>query len=93
MSSPKIAVEIVYALPTAGARRILLPDGSTVEDAILLSGLRAAFPEWTRRTSESMGTRSLTTILRDRTRRKSTGRCGRIPRSQAGVRREKRAKE
>ena len=26
-------------------RRILLPDGSTVEDAIRVSGLRAEFPE------------------------------------------------
>ena len=45
MSPPKIAVEIVYALADRQVlRRILLPDGSTVEDAIRVSGLRAAFP-------------------------------------------------
>ncbi len=46
MSPPKIVVEIVYALPDRQVlRRVLLPDGSTVEDAIRVSGLRAAFPE------------------------------------------------
>jgi len=46
VSPPKIAVEIVYALPDRQVlRRILLLDGSTVEDAIRVSGLRAAFPE------------------------------------------------
>ena len=44
--SPKIVVEIVYALPDRQVlRRVSLPDGSTVEDAIRVSGLRAAFPE------------------------------------------------
>ena len=46
MSPPEIVVEIVYALPHRQVlRRILLPDGSTVEDAIRVSGLRAEFPE------------------------------------------------
>ena len=46
MSPPDIVVEIVYALPHRQVlRRILLPDGSTVEDAIRVSGLRAEFPE------------------------------------------------
>ena len=46
MSPPEITVEIVYALPDRQVlRRILLPGGSTVEDAIRVSGLRAAFPE------------------------------------------------
>jgi putative ubiquitin-RnfH superfamily antitoxin RatB of RatAB toxin-antitoxin module len=46
VSLPEIVVEIVYALPDRQVlRRILLPDGSTVEDAIRLSGLRAEFPE------------------------------------------------
>jgi len=46
MSPSKIAVEIVYALRDRQVlRRILLPDGSTVEDAIRVSGLRAVFPD------------------------------------------------
>jgi putative ubiquitin-RnfH superfamily antitoxin RatB of RatAB toxin-antitoxin module len=46
VSPPEIIVEIVYALPDRQVlRRILLPDGSTVGDAIRLSGLRAEFPE------------------------------------------------
>jgi putative ubiquitin-RnfH superfamily antitoxin RatB of RatAB toxin-antitoxin module len=70
MSPPKIAVEIVYALPDRQVlRRILLPDGSTVEDAILLSGLRAAFPEMD---TTNVGIHGepvpVTTILRDRDR-------------------------
>ncbi|HYU69140.1 MAG TPA: RnfH family protein [Burkholderiales bacterium] len=45
MIPPKIVVEIVYALPDRQVlRRILLPDGSTVEDAIRMSGLCAEFP-------------------------------------------------
>jgi len=46
LSASKIAVEVVYAFPERQVlRRILLPDGSTVEDAIRASGLRAEFPE------------------------------------------------
>ncbi len=46
MSPPRIVVEIVYALPDRQVlRRILLPDGSTVEDAIRVSGVCAEFPE------------------------------------------------
>jgi putative ubiquitin-RnfH superfamily antitoxin RatB of RatAB toxin-antitoxin module len=46
MSSSKIAIEVAYALPERQMlRRILLPDGSTVEDAIRASGLCAEFPE------------------------------------------------
>ena len=70
MSPPKIAVEIVYALPDRQVlRRILLPDGSTVEDAIRVSGLRAAFPEMD---TTHVGIHGepvpLTTVLRDRDR-------------------------
>jgi len=70
VSPPKIAVEIVYALPDRQVlRRILLPDGSTVEDAIQVSGLRAAFPEMD---TTRVGIRGElvpgTTILRDRDR-------------------------
>ena len=70
MNPPKIAVEIVYALPDRQVlRRILLPDGSTVEDAIQLSGLRAAFPEMD---TTHVGIHGepvpLTTVLRDRDR-------------------------
>ena len=70
MNPSKIAVEIVYALPDRQVlRRILLPDGSTVEDAILLSGLRAAFPDMD---TTHVGIHGepvpVTTILRDRDR-------------------------
>ncbi len=70
MSPSKIAVEIVYALPDRQVlRRILLPDGSTVEDAIQVSGLRAAFPEMD---TTHVGIHGepvpLTTVLRDRDR-------------------------
>jgi putative ubiquitin-RnfH superfamily antitoxin RatB of RatAB toxin-antitoxin module len=50
-------------------RRILLPDGSTVEDAIRVSGLRAVFPEMD---TTSVGIHGepvpVNTILRDRDR-------------------------
>ena len=70
MNPPKIAVEIVYALPDRQVlRRILLPDGSTVEDAIRVSGLRAAFPEMD---ATHVGIHGepvpVTTVLRDRDR-------------------------
>jgi len=70
VSPSKIAVEIVYALPDRQVlRRILLPDGSTVEDAIQVSGLRAAFPEMD---TTHVGIHGepvpLTTVLRDRDR-------------------------
>ena len=70
MSQSKIAVEIVYALADRQVlRRILLPDGSTVEDAIQVSGLRAAFPEMD---TTHVGIHGepvpLTTVLRDRDR-------------------------
>ena len=70
MSPPKIAVEIVYALPDRQVlRRILLPDGSTVEDAIRVSGLREAFPEMD---TTHVGIHGepvpVTTVLRDRDR-------------------------
>ena len=70
MSPPKIAVEIVYALPDRQVlRRILLPDGSTVEDAIRVSGLRAVFPDMD---TTHVGIHGepvpVTTILRDRDR-------------------------
>jgi putative ubiquitin-RnfH superfamily antitoxin RatB of RatAB toxin-antitoxin module len=46
VNPPRIDVEIVYALPDRQVlRRILIPDGSTVGDAIRASGLRAEFPE------------------------------------------------
>ena len=70
MSRPRIDVEIVYALPDRQVlRRILLPDGSTVEDAILVSGLRAVFPDMD---TTHVGIHGepvpVTTILRDRDR-------------------------
>ena len=70
MSPHKIAVEIAYALPDRQVlRRIMLPDGSTVEDAIRVSGLRAAFPEMD---TTHVGIHGepvpATTILRDRDR-------------------------
>ena len=70
MSPSKIAVEIVYALADRQVlRRILLPDGSTVEDAIQVSGLRAAFPEMD---TTHVGIHGepvpVTTVLRDRDR-------------------------
>ena len=70
MSPSKIAVEIVYALADRQVlRRILLPDGSTVEDAIQLSGLRAAFPEMdTMHVGIHGEPVPLTTVLRDRDR-------------------------
>jgi putative ubiquitin-RnfH superfamily antitoxin RatB of RatAB toxin-antitoxin module len=70
MSSPKIVVEIVYALGDRQVlRRILLPDGSTVEDAIAVSGLRAAFPEMDTTHIGIHGEEvPVTTILRDRDR-------------------------
>ncbi len=70
MSPSKIAVEIVYALPDRQVlRRILLPDGSTVEDAILVSGLRAVFPDMdTTHVGIHGETVPVTTILRDRDR-------------------------
>jgi putative ubiquitin-RnfH superfamily antitoxin RatB of RatAB toxin-antitoxin module len=46
MIPPKIVVEVAYALPERQMlRRISLPDGSTVADAIRVSGLCAEFPE------------------------------------------------
>jgi putative ubiquitin-RnfH superfamily antitoxin RatB of RatAB toxin-antitoxin module len=70
MSPPKIAVEIVYALSDRQVlRRILLPDGSTVADAIAVSGLRAAFPEMdTTHVGIHGEAVPVTTILRDRDR-------------------------
>jgi len=70
VSRPGIDVEIVYALPDRQVlRRILLPDGSTVEDAILVSGLRAVFPDMD---TTHVGIHGepvpVTTILRDRDR-------------------------
>ena len=67
MNPPKIAVEIVYALPDRQVlRRIMLPDGSTVEDAIRVSGLRAAFPGMdTTRAGIHGQPVPATTILRD----------------------------
>jgi len=70
VSPHKIAVEIVYALPDRQVlRRIMLPDGSTVEDAIRVSGLRAAFPEMDTTHAGIHGEPvPATTILRDRDR-------------------------
>jgi len=70
VSPLKIAVEIVYALADRQVlRRILLPEGSTVEDAIRVSGLHAAFPEMD---TTHVGIHGepvpVTTVLRDRDR-------------------------
>lgn len=46
MKTPRIAIDVVLALAERQVlRRILLPDGSTVEDAIRASGLSEEFPE------------------------------------------------
>jgi putative ubiquitin-RnfH superfamily antitoxin RatB of RatAB toxin-antitoxin module len=47
MSLSKIKIDVVFALPgRQQLRRILLPEGSTVEDAIRVSGLSEVFPEF-----------------------------------------------
>ena len=46
MSAPRIVIEVVYALPRRQIlRRIVLPEGSTVADALRASGLAEEFPE------------------------------------------------
>jgi len=46
MSATRIGVEVVYALPERQVlRRMLLPEGSTVGDAVEASGLAREFPE------------------------------------------------
>jgi uncharacterized protein len=46
MSSPMIAVEVVYALADRQVlRRLSLPAGSSVADAVRASGLPGEFPE------------------------------------------------
>ena len=46
MKRSEIVVEVVYALPRRQLmRRIALPDGSTLSDAIRASGLAEEFPE------------------------------------------------
>ncbi len=46
MSAPEIVVDVVYALPRRQVmRRITLPEGSTLADAIRVSGLAEEFPE------------------------------------------------
>lgn len=46
MSAPEIAIDVVYALPERQVvRQVLLPEGSTVGDAIRASGLAQEFPE------------------------------------------------
>ena len=41
-----LSIEVVYALPGRQVlRRVALPEGSTVEDAIRASGLPGEFPE------------------------------------------------
>jgi len=46
MSAPEIVVDVVYALPRRQVmRRIALPEGSTLADAIRVSGLAEEFPE------------------------------------------------
>ena len=70
MSASKIAVEVVYAPPGRQVlRRVSLPDGSKVEDAIRTSGLRAEFPEIDRMRVGIHGkTVSVTAILLDQDR-------------------------
>jgi putative ubiquitin-RnfH superfamily antitoxin RatB of RatAB toxin-antitoxin module len=70
VSPPRIVVEIVYALPDRQVlRRILLPDGSTVEDAIRVSGVCAEFPEIDpTRVGIHGKTVPVTTILREQER-------------------------
>ncbi len=46
MSAPEIVIDVVYALPGRQVmRRIALPEGSTLADAIRASGLAEEFPE------------------------------------------------
>jgi putative ubiquitin-RnfH superfamily antitoxin RatB of RatAB toxin-antitoxin module len=47
MNLSKIQIDVVFALPgRQQLRRIVLPEGSTVEDAIRVSGLSEGFPEF-----------------------------------------------
>ena len=47
MNLSKIKIDVVLAVPgRQELRRILLPEGSTVEDAIRLSGLSEGIPEF-----------------------------------------------
>ena len=47
MNESKIKIDVVFALSgRRELRRILLPEGSTVEDAIRVSGLSEGFPEF-----------------------------------------------
>lgn len=47
MNLSKIKIDVVLALPgRQQLRRILLPEGSTVEDAVRVSGLCEGFPEF-----------------------------------------------
>ena len=51
MKPPEIVVDVVYALPRRQVmRRLALPEGSTLGDAIRASGLAEEFPEigWAR---------------------------------------------
>jgi putative ubiquitin-RnfH superfamily antitoxin RatB of RatAB toxin-antitoxin module len=46
MRAPEIVVDVLYALPGRQVmRRIALPEGSTLADAIRASGLAEEFPE------------------------------------------------
>lgn len=46
MTVTTIVVDVVYALPERQmSRRVLLPEGSTVRDAVRASGLAAEFPD------------------------------------------------
>jgi putative ubiquitin-RnfH superfamily antitoxin RatB of RatAB toxin-antitoxin module len=70
MNLSKIKIDVVLALPgRQQLRRILLPEGSTVEDAIRVSGLSEGIPEFDLARVGIYGKPvSGDTILRDRDR-------------------------
>ena len=65
-----LQIEVVYALPERQVlRRVSLPEGSTVDNAVHASGLRAEFPEIDAMHVGIYGKAvSKDTILRDRDR-------------------------
>jgi putative ubiquitin-RnfH superfamily antitoxin RatB of RatAB toxin-antitoxin module len=70
MSSSEIVVDVVYALPGRQVmRRIALPEGSTLAEAIRASGLAEEFPEIDSTRAGIFGKRAAAgAILRDRDR-------------------------
>ena len=70
MSASEISIDVAYALPGRQVlRRLSLPRGSTVADALLASGLRDEYPEIDFGRVGIYGrTAGANTLLRDRDR-------------------------